>query len=75
MAAALVTTRVLRNIYDGLVEFKLGTTELEPGLAESWTISDDGREYTFKLRQGITFHDGEPFNAHVINFNPIYVEP
>lgn len=67
-AAALATTRVLRNIYDGLVEFKLGTTELEPGLAESWTISDDGREYTFKLRQGITFHDGEPFNAQAVDF-------
>ncbi len=68
MASALATTRVLRNIYDGLVEFKLGSTDLEPGLAESWEISEDGTEYTLKLRQGITFHDGEPFNAQAVDF-------
>lgn len=68
MAGALATTRVLRNIYDGLVEFKLGTTEIEPGLAESWEISEDATQYTFKLREGITFHDGEPFNAAAVEF-------
>jgi peptide/nickel transport system substrate-binding protein len=67
-ASALATTRVLRNVYDGLVEFKLGSNELEPGLAESWAISEDGRQYTFTLRQGITFHDGEPFNAQAVEF-------
>jgi peptide/nickel transport system substrate-binding protein len=67
-AAALATTRVLRNIYDSLVEFKLGSTDIEPSLAESWTISDDHKQYTFKLRQGIKFHDGEPFNAKAVEF-------
>jgi len=68
MASALATTRVLRNVYDGLVEFKLGSIDLEPSLAESWEISEDATQYTFKLRQGITFHDGEPFDAKAVEF-------
>src|ERR1041385_8027474 len=49
---------VMATIYDGLVKYKSGTVEVEPGLAESWTISPDGLTYTFKLRKGIKFHDG-----------------
>lgn len=44
------------TIYDRLVEFAPGSTELVPGLAESWEISEDGLEYTFKLRPGVKFH-------------------
>src|SRR5215216_1782540 len=51
------------NIYDCLVLYDLGATTIRPGLAESWEISDDGLTYTFKLRQGVNFHDGDPFNA------------
>ncbi len=43
--------RILMNLYDGLVRYKDGTLEVEPALAESWDISDDGTVYTFKLRR------------------------
>jgi len=50
------------QLYDSLVWLN-DEGDIEPALAESWEISDDGREYTFHLRQGVTFHNGEPFNA------------
>ena len=50
-----------RQVYNGLVEFELGTTNIVPGLAESWEVSDDGTEYTFKLRQGVKFHETRDF--------------
>jgi len=61
--------RILMNVYDGLVRYKDGTLEVEPSLAESWTISDDGTVYTFKLREGVKFHDGTDFNAEAVKFN------
>ena len=61
--------RILMNVYDGLVSYKSGTLEVEPALAESWTISDDGLTYTFKLRDGVKFHDGSNFNAEAVKFN------
>jgi peptide/nickel transport system substrate-binding protein len=61
--------RILVNLYDGLVRYKNGTLEVEPALAESWTISEDGRTYTFKLRKGVKFHDGSDFNAEAVKFN------
>ncbi|MFV1850478.1 MAG: ABC transporter substrate-binding protein [Thalassospira sp.] len=61
--------RILMNVYDGLVRYKDGTLEVEPALAESWTISDDGTVYTFNLRDGVTFHDGTPFNAEAVKYN------
>jgi ABC-type transport system substrate-binding protein len=54
------------NVYDCLVLYDLGATTIRPGLAESWEISDDGRVYTFNLRHGVSFHDGEPFNAEAV---------
>jgi len=61
--------RILMNIYDGLVRYKDGTLEVEPALAESWTISDDGLTYTFDLRDGVTFHDGSALTAEAVKFN------
>jgi dipeptide transport system substrate-binding protein len=50
-----------RQIYNRLVEFKPGTTEIVPGLALRWDISKDGLEYTFHLRQKVSFHNTEYF--------------
>ena len=61
--------RILMNVYDGLVRYKQGTLEVEPALATDWTISEDGTEYTFKLREGVKFHDGTDFNADAVVFN------
>jgi peptide/nickel transport system substrate-binding protein len=61
--------RILVNVYDGLVRFKEGRLEVEPALAASWTISDDGLVYTFRLREGVRFHDGSPFDAEAVEFN------
>ena len=61
--------RILMNVYDGLVRYKSGTLEVEPALAESWEISEDGTTYTFHLREGVTFHDGSAFDAEAVKFN------
>lgn len=63
------SSKVIVNIYEGLVEFADDSTEIEPCLATDWTISEDGLTYTFNLREGVTFHDGEPFNADAVKFN------
>jgi len=47
-----------KNIYSGLVRWKIGTAEIEPDLATAWEYSDDGLELTFTLRQGVQFHNG-----------------
>ena len=60
------------NLFEGLTRYKNGTAEIEPALAESWTASEDGLTYVFKIRSGVTFHDGTPFDAKAVetNFNP-----
>jgi peptide/nickel transport system substrate-binding protein len=63
------TFRPARQIYDTLITYKLGTSELEPALATEWTPSADFTQWTFKLRQGVTFHDGTPFDAAAVCFN------
>ncbi|MEP0917450.1 ABC transporter substrate-binding protein [Leptolyngbya sp. DQ-M1] len=60
---------VHNQIYNRLIQFKPGTTELEPSLATAWSASKDGKTWTFKLRQGVKFHDGTAFNANAVKFN------
>ena len=63
------TSEVTTQIYNLLVRAKPGQTDIEPDLAESWSVSSDGLVWTFKLRKGVTFHDGTPFNAEAVKFN------
>ncbi len=61
---------MLNNVYDTLVELdpaNLGP--LVPGLAESWSLSDDGKTYSFKIRDGVTFHSGNPVTAEDAAFS------
>lgn len=51
------------NTYDTLVEINPTTLQTEPGLAESWSVSEDGKTYTFKMKSGITFSTGNPVTA------------
>ncbi|UCB47460.1 MAG: ABC transporter substrate-binding protein [Spirochaetota bacterium] len=57
------------NIFEGLVEYQRYTTEVKPALATSWEMSKDGKEIVFKLRRGVKFHDGTPFNADAVVFS------
>ncbi|AET70875.1 ABC-type dipeptide transport system, periplasmic component [Desulfosporosinus orientis DSM 765] len=63
------SAKVVANVFDTLVRYKEGSTEVEPALATEWSTSEDGKEWTFKLRQGVKFHDGTPFNAEAVKFN------
>ena len=64
-----------RVVYDRLVEFAPGATEVVPGLAEGWEVTDNGRVYTFYLRPDVQFHrtpgftPGRPFNADDVLFS------
>jgi len=57
------------NIFEGLVEYEAGSTEIKPCLAESWDISENGKEIVFHLKKGVKFHDGTDFNADAVVFS------
>ncbi|HEY8446724.1 MAG TPA: ABC transporter substrate-binding protein [Thermomicrobiales bacterium] len=57
------------NLFEGLTRFKDDSAEIEPALAESWTRSEDGLSYVFKIRPGVTFHDGTPLDAKAVETN------
>ncbi|SEB35097.1 peptide/nickel transport system substrate-binding protein [Nitratireductor aquibiodomus] len=66
-AAAAIDEILYANLFQGLT--RIGRNgEVLPALAESWEVSDDGRTYTFKLRSGVTFHDGTTFDAEDVKF-------
>jgi peptide/nickel transport system substrate-binding protein len=64
-----ISNRITRQIYEGLVKYKGATTEVVPSLAEKWEVSKDGTVWTFTLRKGVKFHDGNPFDAAAVVWN------
>ena len=76
----IVAGEVVSNIFSSLVQFdpELG---LVPDLAETWTVSDDGLQYSFSLRGGLTFHNGDPLTANDLvytyerNIDPDFASP
>jgi peptide/nickel transport system substrate-binding protein len=66
--AADIAALVLRNTFDSLV-VQDSDGSFKPWLAESWDVSGDGLQYTFHLKDGVTFHDGTPFDAAAVKAN------
>lgn len=67
-AAAAIDEVVYANVFEGLT--RIGSKgEVLPALAKSWTVSGDGKTYTFNLQTGVKFHDGTDFNADDVKFS------
>ncbi|MEP3688284.1 MAG: ABC transporter substrate-binding protein [Sulfitobacter dubius] len=66
-AAGAIDSVLYTNVFEGLTRF-MGDGSVVPGLAASWEISEDGLTYTFKLREGVTFHDGTTMDAEDVKF-------
>ena len=60
---------MIRSLFDGLMDYVPGTTDLRPGLAETYEISEDGLTYTFKLRAGVKFHNGREMTAEDVKYS------
>src|SRR5436190_14806358 len=67
-AAAAIGQVVHYNVLEGLTKINMDGT-IVPLLADSWTIDPDGKLYTFKLKKGVKFHDGEAFDASDVKFS------
>lgn len=67
-AAGAIDSVLYSNVFEGLTRF-MSDGSVVPGLAESWEISEDGLTYTFKLREGVTFHDGTTMDAEDVKFS------
>lgn len=68
VSGADATAYLLRGVFDSLVS-QDADGEFHPWLAEDWEISDDGLQYTFDLREDVTFHNGEAFDAEAVKAN------
>ncbi|KIN62928.1 Peptide/opine/nickel uptake family ABC transporter, periplasmic substrate-binding protein [Sulfitobacter noctilucicola] len=67
-AAGAIDSVLYSNVFEGLTRF-MSDGSVVPGLAASWDISEDGLTYTFKLREGVTFHDGTKMDAEDVKFS------
>jgi peptide/nickel transport system substrate-binding protein len=67
-SSAAVDRQVFQSLFDKLVDINKDL-DIVPMLATSWTITNGGRTYTFKLRSNVVFHDGTPFNAEAVKAN------
>lgn len=63
------SSRVTKQIFESLLEFDKDSFKVGPGLAHDWDIDPNGMKYTFHLEEGVTFHDGTPFNADAVKTN------
>ncbi|MCC6052016.1 MAG: ABC transporter substrate-binding protein, partial [Fervidicoccaceae archaeon] len=66
LAYDIASAMVIQNVYDSLVGYKPGTTELEPKLAERWESNANGTEWIFYLRKNVKFHDGTELTADIV---------
>ncbi|MGH6626488.1 MAG: ABC transporter substrate-binding protein [Burkholderiaceae bacterium] len=69
VASGYSSLALLRNVYDPLVRIDGNPPSVVPALAESWLVSDDGREYLFRLRTDAQFHDGSPVTAEAVKYS------
>lgn len=60
--------RLFYNMFDPLLVYDQEANQFLPGLATEWSMAPDGLSYTFKLRQGVTFHDGTPFDGEAVKY-------
>lgn len=60
---------MIKSLFDGLMDYEPGTSTLRKDLAEDYTISDDGKTFTFKLRKGVKFHNGREMTAEDVKYS------